>query len=300
VLHLVLALYIICFSLGLVVIFVSLLAYNRSGSVPFRKVAIIFVGALLLLLDDMAATYNRGFSVGFGDALFWLSLVFTVAGNGLLAWVFPAIACEVTGVEPRPARSAAHGGIVAAAVAAGALKTLLPGPPTLMVNTLAMICFQLYGIWVMLHGFSIIKNIRLRVFTLQIIVFMLASMLLIFLQAGLQFLSATPAVLREFPFAMMAYILGGSILLIVNALKYLFVPEATPSCLLPEEVLKRYGISPRECEIISMMVQGMNNRRIGESLFISALTVKNHIYHIYRKTSVANKVQLINLINSSK
>jgi DNA-binding CsgD family transcriptional regulator len=300
VLHLVLALYIICFSLGLVVVFVSLLAYNRSGSVPFRKVAVMFVGALLLLLNDFAGTYNRVLSAGFGDALVWFSLAFTMAGNGLLSWVFPAIACDVTSAELRPPRAVVHGGIVAAVVAAGALKVLLPGAASLMVNTVAMIGVQLYGIGVMLHGFSTIKNKRLRVFAVKIVVFMLASMLLILVQAGLQFLSATPVVLRDYPFAMIAYILGGSILLIVNALKYLFVPEAAPSCFLPEEVLKRFGISPRECEIISMMVQGMNNRKIGESLFISSLTVKNHIYHIYRKTGATNKVQLINLINSAK
>ena len=39
---------------------------------------------------------------------------------------------------------------------------------------------------------------------------------------------------------------------------------------------------------------------IGEKLFISTTTVKNHIYHIYQKTGVTNKIQLINLINSPK
>jgi DNA-binding CsgD family transcriptional regulator len=39
---------------------------------------------------------------------------------------------------------------------------------------------------------------------------------------------------------------------------------------------------------------------IGERLYISAATVKNHIYHIYRKTGVVNKVQLLNLVNNPK
>ena len=38
----------------------------------------------------------------------------------------------------------------------------------------------------------------------------------------------------------------------------------------------------------------------GETLFISALTVKNHIYHIYQKIGVENKIQLLNHINSPK
>ena len=56
--------------------------------------------------------------------------------------------------------------------------------------------------------------------------------------------------------------------------------------LLPDRFIDQYGISPRECEIISMIVRGYSNRKIGETLFISAMTVKNHIYHIYRKTGV--------------
>ena len=49
-----------------------------------------------------------------------------------------------------------------------------------------------------------------------------------------------------------------------------------------------------------MIVRGYSNRKIGETLFISAMTVKNHIYHIYQKTGVENKIQLLNVINSPK
>lgn len=89
-------------------------------------------------------------------------------------------------------------------------------------------------------------------------------------------------------------------LLLFYALRYLLVQELFSTFELPEEVALKYGISPREREIISMMVQGHPNRTIGEKLFISSTTVKNHIYHIYQKTGVTNKVQLINLMNSPK
>ena len=49
-----------------------------------------------------------------------------------------------------------------------------------------------------------------------------------------------------------------------------------------------------------MMIKGHSNRLIGEKLFISASTVKNHIYHIYQKTGVDNKIQLLNLLNPPK
>ncbi|QXE18900.1 response regulator transcription factor [Clostridium sp. 001] len=42
---------------------------------------------------------------------------------------------------------------------------------------------------------------------------------------------------------------------------------------------------------------GLSNKEIGNKLFISPNTVKNHVYNIYKKVNVKNKVELINLIN---
>ncbi len=47
-----------------------------------------------------------------------------------------------------------------------------------------------------------------------------------------------------------------------------------------------------------MIVQGHVNRIIGERLFISDRTVKNHISNIYRKTGAVNKVQLLNMVRN--
>ena len=65
--------------------------------------------------------------------------------------------------------------------------------------------------------------------------------------------------------------------------------ESISAFQLPDEITRQYGISPRECEIITMLVRGYTNRMIGEKLFISSTTVKNHIYHIYQKTGVQTK-----------
>ena len=64
--------------------------------------------------------------------------------------------------------------------------------------------------------------------------------------------------------------------------------------------MRSHGISHRESDIIEMMARGFSNSAIAEKLFISTLTVKNHVYHIYQKTGAENKVQLLNIINSSK
>lgn len=58
----------------------------------------------------------------------------------------------------------------------------------------------------------------------------------------------------------------------------------------------RHGISPRESEIVQLLLAGSTNAEIGEVLCISSSTVKNHVYNVYRKTGVRNRIELANLL----
>ncbi len=64
--------------------------------------------------------------------------------------------------------------------------------------------------------------------------------------------------------------------------------------------LADFKISRREEEVIRELCAGKSNKEISQALFISVQTVKDHIYRVYQKTDVRNRVQLINLIQSYK
>ncbi len=66
------------------------------------------------------------------------------------------------------------------------------------------------------------------------------------------------------------------------------------------QFLEEFKISRREEEVIRQLCEGKTNREISDALFISLQTVKDHVYRIYQKTDVKNRVQLINLIQSYK
>jgi len=53
-------------------------------------------------------------------------------------------------------------------------------------------------------------------------------------------------------------------------------------------------LSNREYEVLQHLAQGLVYKEIGEKLFISHDTVKQHIKHIYQKLHVHNKVQVLN------
>ncbi|MCX7874836.1 MAG: response regulator transcription factor [Melioribacteraceae bacterium] len=52
-------------------------------------------------------------------------------------------------------------------------------------------------------------------------------------------------------------------------------------------------LTPREEEILALLVEGMNYNLIAEKLYISIDTVRNHIRHIYEKLHVHSKSQAV-------
>ena len=52
-------------------------------------------------------------------------------------------------------------------------------------------------------------------------------------------------------------------------------------------------LTKRECEVLQLLTDGQSNRTIGETLFISEKTVKNHVSSILQKMSVNDRTQAV-------
>jgi DNA-binding CsgD family transcriptional regulator len=299
VLQIVLALYILCFSLGLVVLVLSILSYQRTGKQPFKMFALLFTAALVFLLVDLLKIYEKVFSGVFGESLRIIAAVFSGSGNFLVGLFVPLVCFGIIAVPISRARSLVHLGIAIVLVASGALAEIFPDAFVDPFDALAIAAVLVYGLYVLYSGFGTIEPPPLRSLVRDALVYIPTMLALMLAQLFTRTLRSTPAIFRDYPVTEVGFYLGIEILLLGYALKHLFKVESTGSAL-SESFIQRYRISPREREIVLMMVHGYNNRKIGESLFISTMTVKNHIYHIYQKTGVQNKVQLINLINPAK
>lgn len=59
-------------------------------------------------------------------------------------------------------------------------------------------------------------------------------------------------------------------------------------------------LTDREMEILKEMVTGKNYKAIGEKLYISPLTVRKHVAHIYEKLHVNSRAQIINLAHKNR
>ncbi len=300
-LHVLLAVDIICFSLGLVIIAISILSYARSGLVVFRHLALLFAGVVILLLCRTVKVYEYATAeVVFGGHLPVLAAALTVPGNGLFFGMICVIAFEVAS---RPVSGLwlllCIVGSLGAAVLGG-MRELLGLTALRIANNIGFAGLLVALRVVVMRGTGTATSEGFLTLVRRAGAVATASVPVLIAQLVLQATLPASPPLRNFPFVQIALYLALSGMVLFHLAWTYFEPGSVAAWYLPEDVANRYGISPREREIITMLVQGYPNRVIGEKLFISTTTVKNHIYHIYQKTGVTNKIQLINLINSPK
>src|SRR5438067_1220702 len=56
-----------------------------------------------------------------------------------------------------------------------------------------------------------------------------------------------------------------------------------------------YGLTPRESEVLGLLVDGLSQREIAERLFLSSKTVGTHIQRVITKMGVRNRTQAVAL-----
>jgi len=82
-------------------------------------------------------------------------------------------------------------------------------------------------------------------------------------------------------------ILDGELIKAIRAVNagHMYVPPT------PAAQLERPHLSPRELEVLNLIVRGLSNKQIAYDLKISEETAKNHVKHIFEKLDVRNRTQ---------
>ena len=93
--------------------------------------------------------------------------------------------------------------------------------------------------------------------------------------------------------------------LLVKSIQRVFAGEIWLDNRMTAEVMKAFSkssesgprrekplLSDREKEIVQLVAQGFRNKEIGEKLFISEQTVKNHLHNIFDKLGVSDRLEL--------
>ncbi|MBI4976562.1 MAG: helix-turn-helix transcriptional regulator [Spirochaetes bacterium] len=92
-----------------------------------------------------------------------------------------------------------------------------------------------------------------------------------------------------------AYLLLWNLGMLVYTVRVFYRPVPTDGGL-TKHFIHLYGLTAREQEIIQALVKGKNSREIAKTFNVSKKTVDGHVYNIYRKCYIRNRVELMLLI----
>jgi DNA-binding NarL/FixJ family response regulator len=59
------------------------------------------------------------------------------------------------------------------------------------------------------------------------------------------------------------------------------------------DAVAQYSLSPREVEVLALILDGMNAAEIAEALHIAEVTVFDHFKHISQKTDARNRADML-------
>ena len=307
-LHAVLAAYTLCFAGGVSLVVISFFTSRRFSLPSFRDFGLLFASSTLILVVEALKTYERAVGMDFGPGLHVTDVVLSVVGTAGMTWYLLILAWEIVRLALTRTQVVLRASLAAAIGLLGGLKEAAPllwpqaGPAAILwnANYLALLGVHMFAAGILLLGFTKIENQWLRSIIRTFLIFLGVFAPLAAAQLVIQDIPSSPDILRDYPLEQLAYYLGFVVLALLYYLRYFFLPAGSTTLDLPADFVQRYGISHREADIIEMMARGFSNGAIAEKLFISTVTVKNHVYHIYQKTGAKNKVQMLNMINSSK
>ncbi len=295
-----LALFIVTFSLGGGLLILTLLTYQKLGNRAFRDGAFIVIsGMALTIAAGLPMIWSLVGSGAPSPPMRAVSLALTVIGNSFMALALPRLAFRILGKRVSAPRWIFHILLAAASVALGVLKEITDAHALEGLDKICLLLIHGYATTYLLLHFKEIGDALLR--SVLKVYFLVFTVWLALMAGQIAVVSGIPAdsIWSDAPVGQLLYQIAMSVLILYCAARYIYKPDPVPGSILSRDFVARFGISNRESEIISLIIQGYNNNKIGEKLFISTRTVKNHVYNIYQKTKVENKVQLMNLIRSN-
>lgn len=287
----------LCFGVG--IIFVALLSWERSGIRWLRDLALVLVGGTVLLMLDILRIYEITARWPPGTTGRIALATLSGAGNLLLTIAIPEFVKGIVPLPPSRFRRVIRPIGTVLIPLMGVLDELVDRVAFHVANDLGLAFLLAVAGVCLAIGYRRIADLETRRLIKGIMWATLATIVAGRGQLVLTGFLGAPLELRRVRVAAVLYYLVLLALVLVYAVRYLFRPWGASDVLPSDEFIRRHLISNRERDIIAMIVQGHANRLIGERLFISDRTVKNHISSIYRKTGAANKVQLLNMVRNN-
>ena len=295
--HFAMILYVLCCIACAATILISGLLYRKFGHKAFKYLSLLMVGAMLLMLMEAVSTYSSIVTADMETFKQIIYLTLNPIGEMIQFLMLPAEAFAAAG-KKFPHKLSIISKIYALVIVATLPIAVITGNSAIQLarEFFGQTVFHFYAYIVILTNYRSIPNkvLKKALRSYLILALVVIPPVLIYQLGVLDgFIHKN---YFEIPFPYIIYCLLFNILCITNTFRYLFIPIDQESKDIPEQFLLQNHITGREREIIELLLKGYSNKQIGKTLFISAKTVKNHIYNIYQKVQVQNRMQLANSI----
>lgn len=287
---------------GIVSLSTAVFAYVKTKETPIRYYLYFYVSfSLLVVLAGLLAYIEANLPTIRPDVFNLLHHGTSVAGFSLIL-TLPVFMHYLLAVPHAKLKNIIFGGIALslAVFNYGTKYNLASGEPLPDIKDyIEGLVFLAVVVYALLLGFSSFRKLQdplRKKMTLKVVVLLGVSLLTITADTFLG--GRSP--LFFFPISYCTL----SIVFIHHFFKYYLhqipgtvrsISEEAPHRVSAEELFAQYNISPREQEVVRLILEGCSNQQIGDTLFISLSTVKKHITNIYQKLEIKSRYELITL-----
>ncbi len=298
--HLILAFYLLALIAGTAALSQTLLMWQRYRKPVIRRYAWFLLSLYLILLGFLVDLYARvALHEGSTEARI---IVWILQAAGGMTYVFtsPFFFYSLAGQEVKgPARGVFFTIDAVVVVAAGAniaFPSYLPVSYALSGILFSMIAYGIVFISLHLRGIGE-KQLRRAI---EIFLGLSAVFFpLMLIDAAMDLVPALSFFRFMENLAQTLYFLILNCLTVAFGLRYLDRPAYAGREGLTDYFLSAFGVTAREREIIGLLLEGTGTKRIAQKLFISPKTAENHVYNIYQKLGVRNRVQMYQMIRTN-
>jgi DNA-binding CsgD family transcriptional regulator len=296
--HLVLGIYLLALIAGAASIMETFMIWQRYRRAAIKRYGLFLSALFLILLGFIVDLYARSAPpLPAAADIVW---VFQAAGGCLFIFICPYLFHSLAGKEVVLWQKILFA-VIDAVVVFGALAAIAFPRAVFLQIGLGAVLFAMivYGV-----AFSIghLSRIGERALRRALVIFLALTVVFFPLMLADAAMSFAPF-LSMFQFlnnlAQPAYFLILNCLTIIFGLRYLNRPAFSEKGRLSPYFLDTFKVTDREAQIIGMLLEGSTTGRIAELLFISPKTAENHVYNIYQKLRVRNRVQLFQLIRTN-
>lgn len=286
----ILPLYFFIYALLVSSILLAFFLYLRYRHKGYLHVGILLISMLTMLLAYFIPELQKPAHKVFTSRV--LHYTFAVAGGGLFIFIAPITAHSMLSLK-RPNYVFFLSSILLLSFGVVVIIEMwLQIPGLWKVRELFFLIGACYAVIIFLIN---VKKIKVKELKLGI-TFLLVEGFFVPPAAVLYSIYYKPNLEPSSPANILPQIISTIILLFFGLFctaKYFFCPSAGSHDAIPRQFITNNGITKREVDIIQMTMHGYRNARIANELFISVKTVKNHLYHIYHKVGVGNRMELV-------